>query len=60
MVTFVMTMFWMSVLAITGLGITLGVQILKDGKYQRALFMSILAVFLFITCSSLVMSLFNL
>ncbi len=60
MVTFVRMLFWMSILAITGLGITLGVQIIKDGRYQKVLFLSILAVFLFITASSLILSLFNL
>lgn len=60
MVTFVRTLFWMSILAIAGLGITLGVQIIKDGKYQKVLFLSILAVFLFITTSSLILSLLNL
>ncbi len=60
MVTFVRTLFWMSILAIAGLGITLGVQIMKDGKHQKVLFLSILAVFLFITTSSLILSLLNL
>jgi hypothetical protein len=50
----------MSILAIAGLGITLGVQIMKDGKHQKVLFLSILAVFLFITTSSLILSLLNL
>lgn len=60
MVTVVRTLFWMSILAITGLGITLGVQIIKDGKHQKLLFLCILGVFLFITASSLILSLLNL
>ncbi|MHB8780889.1 MAG: hypothetical protein ACYC55_05850 [Candidatus Geothermincolia bacterium] len=60
MVTFVKVMFWMSILAVIGIGISLGIEIIRNGRHQKALFLAMLGVFLFTTTFALMLSFCNL